>query len=57
MIILCFTKTVSFLYSTIEVDDFTKRLFDIYETVHKEGLAQVNINLNFYLLSFEAEFI
>ncbi|KAG8240409.1 hypothetical protein J437_LFUL003123 [Ladona fulva] len=28
------------LKSTIEVDEFTKRLFDIYETVRKEGFTQ-----------------
>ncbi|XP_046386680.1 glutathione synthetase-like isoform X2 [Ischnura elegans] len=28
------------LKSTIEVDDFTKRLFQIYETVRKEGFTQ-----------------
>jgi len=28
------------LQETIKVDDFTKNLFEIYETVHKEGAAQ-----------------
>jgi len=28
------------LQEIIKVDDFTKHLFDIYETVHKEGAAQ-----------------
>lgn len=28
------------LQGIIKVDDFTKRLFDIYETVHEEGAAQ-----------------
>lgn len=34
-------KLISWFYSTIEVDSFTKNLFDIYEIVHKEGFAQV----------------
>lgn len=28
------------LEETIKVDDFTRNLFDIYETIHKEGIAQ-----------------
>ncbi|XP_029664416.1 glutathione synthetase-like isoform X3 [Formica exsecta] len=28
------------LEETIKVDDFTRNLFDIYETIHKEGVAQ-----------------
>ncbi|KAL6426086.1 hypothetical protein ACFW04_008984 [Cataglyphis niger] len=28
------------LEETIKVDDFTRNLFDIYETIHKEGAAQ-----------------
>lgn len=32
------------LYSTIKADDFTKKLFDIYEVVRAEGYAQVGGN-------------
>lgn len=34
-------------YSTIRVDEFTARLFKIYDTVTKEGLAQVYKNTIF----------
>ena len=30
------------LYSTIEVDAFTAKIFDIYEKTRNEGLAQVS---------------
>ena len=35
------------LAKTIKVDDFTARLFKIFETVWDEGLAQVRSNLYF----------
>ena len=31
------------LKSTIQVDEFTRKLFEIYETVQNEGVAQVRI--------------
>ena len=31
------------LRSTIQVDEFTRKLFEIYETVQNEGVAQVRI--------------
>lgn len=31
-----------FYFSVIKVDDFTKGLWDIYEAVRKEGIAQVH---------------
>ena len=30
-----------FFFSTIEVDSFTAKIFDIYETTRTEGLSQV----------------
>ena len=33
------------LKSTIQVDEFTRKLFDIYETVQNEGVAQVRISI------------
>lgn len=29
------------LEKTIAVDEFTRRLFQVYDTVHKEGITQV----------------
>ena len=37
------------LRSTIQVDEFTRKLFDIYETVQNEGVTQVRIS---FLLLF-----
>ena len=28
-------------YSTIQTDDFTRKLFEIYEDVHKDGFTKV----------------
>ena len=36
------------LYSVIVNDDFTKKLFDIYLTVRKEGIKQVYAVLKYY---------
>ncbi|CAG2059550.1 unnamed protein product [Timema podura] len=33
---------VASLKSTIEVDEFTRKLFEIYETVNREGVSQTN---------------
>ena len=41
------TKT---LQNTIQVDDFTRRLFEIYETVQNEGVAQVCVLCVFFYL-------
>ena len=41
------------LEKTIKVDQFTKRLWDIYETVRKEGFRQVRYkNQSHFLLHF-----
>lgn len=32
---------IHFCFSTIKVDEFTGRLFKLYETVRKEGVSQV----------------
>lgn len=34
------------LFSTIEVDTFTAKIFEIYETTRNEGLSQVTCNFN-----------
>ena len=36
------------LRSTIQVDEFTRKLFEIYETVQNEGIAQVRIFIYYY---------
>ncbi|PNF30929.1 Glutathione synthetase [Cryptotermes secundus] len=38
----------SSLKSTVEVDEFTSRLFKIYETVHNEGTAQQMLSLGLF---------
>ena len=38
------------LKETIKVDDFTRRLFEIYEQMRKEGYAQVSSRLVSYYL-------
>ena len=37
------------LRSTIQVDEFTRKLFEIYETVQNEGVAQVRVFIFFVI--------
>jgi len=34
-------SVVCLLFSVVKVDEFTRRLWNIYETVRREGIAQV----------------
>jgi len=49
---LRYKKTFFFSYSVIKVDEFTKKLWDIYETIRREGITQVCVlhkNIDMYV--------
>ena len=47
-----YKKTIFFSYSVIKVDEFTKKLWDIYEMIRREGITQVCVlhkNIDMYV--------
>ena len=44
-------KNIFCTCSTIKVDEFTRRLWNIYETVRKEGITQVTFLILFMFAS------